>query len=147
MFNCIGLVCVYVLDGKVYRVVFWFELVFYVRCYTIIYYILLLLYYYTYIYIIILYYLILYSPLPSLSSHPLLFLLQSSHSKYTCRHLDILTYILPLLFLSFPIPSPLIYLLFSFPIYLSSVLILISFYTCRYLHLLIYIQSVSQSTI
>ena len=84
-----------------------FELVFDVWCYivyyyyytyTIIYYIL---YYILYIIIHILlyyYYYILYYTLPSsdLSSIPFPIIhvpLQSSHSKYTCRHLDILIYI------------------------------------------------------
>ena len=71
---------------------------------TIIYYILYIYYYYIFYYYILLYYYILYYTLlfSSSSSIPFLLFLSSSsslshplfsHSKYTCRHLDILIYI------------------------------------------------------
>ena len=118
-------------------------------CYIILLYIILL---YYYILLIFLLFPILYSLLFYPFSSPLLL-----HSKYTCRYLHILIYIL---LFSSPLP---IYLLFSLSSYnnpfSSSPLPLLSSpsplhiylqfypnhskYTCRVFHLLIYVLSIS----
>jgi len=140
----------------------WFSFwAFDIRCY-IVYYTLLLLYIIIHHYIIIYYtliilYLILYSSSPLFilpSSSSLLILLQfysfpTQHSFYTCRYLHILILYSPsslptissrfggeyTLLPSFP-SHPLFYLQFS-----SNLSSINSFYTCRYLHILIYILS------
>ena len=103
--------------------------------YIYIYYILLLLY----IIILLLYYILTYTPLPLLlipplphssSPHPLILLFQSfpsqsSHSFYTCRYLQILTYIPNHLIPSSPpsllLPSFILYLSILIYVYLYSI--------------------------
>jgi hypothetical protein len=118
-----------------------------------------ILYYYTYTIIIYIYYsqysflpLLFYSP-SSLSSAP-----SNIHSILvgTYIYLFILSYTIIILLYTFYLilysPILLIYLQFCSPSLLPLSLLLLqtqpsqySFYTCRYLHILIYIQSISQS--